>query len=144
MSKYKVPFYILLALVIIAIGLLVYYKEVKAPTTQPATQNNLSTPPVTETSPPDNTQPETTPTTGTLAGTADTTTLHINKIIVYNSTGKVEVSSTNLNGDGSFSLTLAPGDYMIDYAASPDLYPHSPEKFSIVAGQTHEVDYSVE
>jgi hypothetical protein len=83
-------------------------------------------------------------TTGTLIGHADTKTLHINKILVYNAGGQTLVTSQNIDSSGNFSFTLAPADYMIDYAASPDLYPHSKEKFTIIAGQTHEVDYMIE
>lgn len=129
------------------IALFFLWKDVLAPTIEKQNikaDTNKEPAPSTGTTPAQSQPPAQTPTTGTLTGRADSSTLHINKIIVYDSSGKNIIATVSVASDGSFIQTLAPGDYMIDYAASPDPYPHAPEKFTITPGQTHEVDYLVE
>jgi hypothetical protein len=83
-------------------------------------------------------------TTGTLSGHANLGQSKITTIVVYNSTGQLEVSRKSVDASGNYSITLAPGNYMIDYIASPDLYPHSKEPFAIKAGETHEINFILE
>lgn len=137
MSRRKKIILGIVVVILLLIAAFYFWKTVYAPTTTQQTGNPNPTPIATP-------SPNPSPTTGQLVGKADSKTLHITKILVYDVSGKKLVSTLTVDNNGNFGMELAAGDYMIDYVASPDLYPHSQEQFTINAGQTHEVDFVVE
>src|SRR5581483_12024571 len=99
----------ILITLLLLIAAFYFWKTAYAPTTtqQTSNPNPVATP-----------SPNPSPTTGQLVGKADTKTLRITQIRIYDSTGKKLVTTLDLDGNGNFGTELAPGDYMIDYVAS--------------------------
>jgi hypothetical protein len=139
---------IILTIVIVALLALIAFlvwSKVIAPYQQSLTPTPTPTPIATPTPTPlPNPTPVPVVTKGTVAGQADTKTLHIKKIIIYDASGKNVVTTQSLDANGMYSIDLDAGNYKIDYEASPDNLPHSPEAIIVNAGQTHEVDFIVQ
>ncbi|MBX4204690.1 MAG: hypothetical protein KW788_00705 [Candidatus Doudnabacteria bacterium] len=124
-----------IVLIILLAAAVYFLKIAKAPTDEEVADQ---TPAPTPTPSP---APVPAATEGTLVVHADVAKLHITKIVLFRNGESTEAA---LDSEGNLTMSLYPGNYEIDYKASPDLYPHSPERVTIVAGQTHEVDFIVQ
>lgn len=129
-----------IALILLVVGAFVLWKEAKAPTNEQVNTDPTPTPAATPTPTPTTTPAET---KGLVFGRADTKTLHINIINIYDSSGNIVASATP-DESGNYQISLDAGNYKIDYEASPDQYPHEPEPVTVYAGETHEVDYLID
>jgi hypothetical protein len=143
-TKKKIIIFTAVVIILLLLAFLAW-KFVYVPARQTGTVTPTPTPtPVVTPTPQPTPTPVPIPTTGTLTGHADLGKSKITKILIYNSAGTALVNSIDLDSSGNYSLELSPGDYKIDYAASPDLYPHTQEVFTIKPGQITEFDYNIE
>jgi hypothetical protein len=66
------------------------------------------------------------------------------RIVIYASDGRTVVTKTDLNAKGDYSVDLPTGDYEVDYERPGSMYAHDPQPITIVAGETIQVDFSLD